>query len=109
MIYLIHHGEFEDIFSLNLIKRTINNVYKNICESCINDFKKQKPMTKTLNEFFRIHELGDFQKAEFAKQLAETVKYKTDLTDEILEIIKKLLWQSTHFFGLCSSLLVQPE
>ena len=89
-IYLIKHGEFEDIFSLNLIKRTINNRYKNICECNIADFKKSEPMTRILSEFYRIHELGDFQKADFAKELAENLKYQTDLTDEILEIINKI-------------------
>ena len=89
-IYLIKHGEFEDIFSLNLIKRTINKRFKNICECIIADFKQNKPMTKILSEFYRIHELGDFQKADFAKELAENLKYRTDLTDEILEILNKI-------------------
>lgn len=89
-IYLIKHGEFEDIFSLNLIKRTINKRFKNICECCIDDLKKDLPMTKTLSEFYRINNLGDFQKADFAKELAKNLKYKTDLTDEIFEIIKNL-------------------
>ena len=89
-IYLIKHGEFEDIFSLNLIKRTINKRYKNICECTISDFKKSAPMTKILTEFYRINELGDFQKADFAKELAENLKYKSDLTPEILEIVKQI-------------------
>lgn len=89
-MYLIKHGEFEDIFSLNLIKRTINKRFKNICECCIADFKQTQPMTKTLSEFFRLHELGDFQKSDFARELAENLKYKTDLTDEILQIIDKI-------------------
>lgn len=89
-IYLIKHGEFEDIFSLNLIKRTINKRFKNICECTITDFKQTKPMTKILSEFYRIHELGDFQKADFAKELAENLKYETDLTEEITEIIEKI-------------------
>ncbi len=89
-IYLIKHGEFEDIFSLNLIKRTINKRFKNICECTIADFKKEAPMTKILTEFYRLHELGDFQKSEFAKELAKNIKYKTDLTEEILEIITKI-------------------
>ena len=89
-IYLIKHGEFEDIFSLNLIKRTINNRFKNICECRISDFKKSLPMTKILAEFFRIHELGDFQKAEFAREVAMNLKYKSDLTDEIIFIINEI-------------------
>lgn len=89
-MYLIKHGEFEDIFSLNLIKRTINKRFKNICESTISDFKHNEPMTRVLSEFFRLHELGDFQKAEFAKELAENLKYETDLTEEIIEIVDNI-------------------
>lgn len=89
-IYLIKHGEFEDIFALNLIKRTINKRFKNICESNITDFKKNEPMTKILTEFFRLYELGDFQKADFAKEISENLKYKTDLTDELIEIVNKI-------------------
>ena len=89
-IYLIQNGEFEDIFSLNLIKRTINHSFKNICECIISDFKSDIPMTKVLTEFYRKNELGDFQKADFAKALADTLKYKTDLTDEILSLIEAI-------------------
>lgn len=89
-IYLIKQGEFEDIFSLNLIKRTINKRFKNICECHVIDFKQDMPMTKILTEFYRIHELGDFQKADFAKELASNLRYQTDLTEEILEIIDEL-------------------
>lgn len=89
-IYLIKHGEFEDIFSLNLIKRTINKRFKNICECIKSDFQSDMPMTKVLSEFYRIHELGDFQKADFAKELAENLKYQTDLTEELLIIIDKI-------------------
>ena len=45
-------------------------------------------MTKILSEFFRTHELGDFQKADFAKEISKNLKYKTDLTDEIVKIIE---------------------
>lgn len=89
-IYLIKNGEFEDIFSLNHIKRAINVRYKNICECTKIDLKNTHKMTKTLSEFYRVHELGDFQKADFAKELVENLKYKTDLTPEILEIINKI-------------------
>lgn len=89
-IYLIKQGEFEDIFSLNLIKRTINQRFKNICECCKEDFKSDKPMTKILAEFFRLNNLGDFQKSDFAKELAANLKYETDLTAEIIQIIQKI-------------------
>lgn len=82
-IHLIEHGEFEDLFSLFLIKRTINNRYKNIFQCCVADFKSDLPMTKVLSEYFRINNLGDFQKAEFAKEIQKNIKSSADLTDEI--------------------------
>lgn len=89
-IHLIETGEFEDTFSLNLIKRTINNSFKNIYECCAADFKQSMPMTKILCELYRINNLGDYKKADFAKQLHENVKYDTDLTEDILKIVDKI-------------------
>jgi predicted ATP-dependent endonuclease of OLD family len=90
-IYLIDKGEFEDIFSLNLIKRTINNSFRNICECSISDIKQEQPMVKTLTYFYRIHELGDFQKSEFARELANNLKYDTDITQEIQALINSII------------------
>ena len=89
-IYLIHLGEFEDIFSLNLIKRTINNSYKNICQCKVSDFKGTQPMTKILTEFFRINNLGDYKKADFAKNVFDNTKSKKDLTEEIVNIVNEI-------------------
>lgn len=89
-IHLIKHGEFEDLFSLFLIKRTINNKYKNILQCNIADFKCDMPMTKVLCEYFRLNNLGDFQKAEFAKEILQNIKTSGDLTDEIIDIIEEI-------------------
>ena len=89
-IHLIEHGEFEDLFSLFLIKRTINNRYKNFLNCSIADFKANLPMTKILSEYFRINNLGDFQKVEFAKEILKNIKSGTDLTDEIKSIIEEI-------------------
>ncbi len=89
-LHLIHHGEFEDLFSLFLIKRTINNCYKNIIQCKVDDFKSNKPMTRVLGEYFRVNNLGDFQKADFARAVADNVNGKKDLTDEIVEIIEEI-------------------
>ena len=37
-------------------------------------------------EYFRINNLGDFQKAEFAKEIQKNIKSSADLTDEIKTI-----------------------
>ena len=87
VIYLIKHGEFEDIFPLTLIRRTINNSFKNILKASVNDFKRDMPMTKTLADYYRENRLGDFQKADFAKQIYENLHSKKDLSDEIAAIV----------------------
>ena len=89
-LHLIHHGEFEDLFSLFLVKRTINNTYKNIIQCCVSDFKSEQPMTRVLSDYFRVNNLGDFQKADFAKAVSNNISGKNDLTDEIIEIIDEI-------------------
>lgn len=89
-IYLIKHGEFEDIFSLTLIKRTINNCYKNILKASVAEFRRNMPMTKTLSDYYRENQLGDYQKADFAKQLHSNINGKNDLTEEIVDIIESI-------------------
>lgn len=89
-IHVIQRGEFEDMFSLFLIKRTINSNFKNIIQCCVEDFKADKPMTKILSEYYRINNLGDFQKADFAKEIADNICGKKDLTDEIVDIIEEI-------------------
>lgn len=89
-IHLIKNGEFEDLFSLFLIKRTINNKYKNILQCNVEDFKGVMPMTKTLCEYFRVNNLGDYQKADFAKEIARNIRSKTDLTEEISAIVEEI-------------------
>ncbi len=89
-IYLIKHGEFEDLFSLTLIRRTINNNFKNILKSSVSDFRRDLPMTKILTEYYRENQLGDYQKADFAKQIYENINNEKDLTEEIISIIESI-------------------
>lgn len=89
-IYLIKHGEFEDIFPLTLIRRTINTNFKNILKSSVSDFKRKLPMTKILADYYRENQLGDYQKADFAKQIYENINNERDLTEEIISIIESI-------------------
>lgn len=89
-IHVIQCGEFEDLFSLFLIKRTINNKYKNILQCNVSDFKRGAPMTKVLCEYFRINNLGDFQKADFAKEISQNIN-ECDLTQELIGIVDEIM------------------
>lgn len=81
-------GEFEDLLSLNLIKRTINRRYKNYFSISISDLRMGLPMVKTLEELYREKGL-EFKKAEFASLISKNIK-SSDITDELSSIISQL-------------------
>ncbi len=86
-IIMIKNGEFEDILSLNLIKRALNKEYETLIPIKKKDLKMYSKMCKNLENIYRIMQLGEFKKAKFAKIIAENIKYKSDLSQEIKDII----------------------
>lgn len=84
-------GEFEDLLSLNLIKRTLNSTYYNSEKSTLEELRSQKSMCKSLEEYYRIRNLGEFKKAQFAKLLAENIKYTSDVSDDIKKLIEEII------------------
>ncbi len=92
-IILINKGEFEDIISKNLIKRSINANYYDIEPVRMFELNFNTPMCENIHYIFKSRGLREFQKAHFAKVLADNVKYKSDVSSEIeqiIETIKKL-------------------
>lgn len=88
-IHVLQCGEFEDLLSLNHIKRTINKMFKNYCKISISQLREQLPMTKVLDKIFR--ECGsEFKKAEFASLLSADVQ-ETDLTDRIKITLSEII------------------
>lgn len=88
-IYILNEGEFEDILPLTLIKRTINKNFKEYFSVSLNDLRKDKPMTRILEELFKSHGL-EFKKAEFAMLIKENVHNKKDISEEIENIFTEL-------------------
>lgn len=88
-IYILNEGEFEDILPLTLIKRTINKNFKEYFSVSLNDLRKDKPMTRILEELFKSHGL-EFKKAEFATLIKENVHHKKDISEEIENIFTEL-------------------
>ncbi len=84
---LIKKGEFEDILSLNLIKRTLNNEYETLTPIRKKHLMLYPKMCDNLQYIYRTMQLGEFKKAKFAKIISKNIKYKTDLTQEIKSII----------------------
>ena len=91
-IYLIKNGEFEDIIPEKLIKKTINDVYKNEFNVAIADIRADMPMCKILREIMRTHGVGDFKKAEFANDVKNvlTLKNKNFVSAEVMHILEEL-------------------
>ena len=86
-ILLIQKGEFEDILSLNLIKRALNNEYETVLPVIKKDLLLFPKMCDNLEHLYRTRHLGEFKKAKFAKIISQNIKYKTDITDEIKNLI----------------------
>ncbi len=88
---VIKKGEFEDILSLNLIKRTLNNEFEvavPVTKSELSDFDR---MCRNIENFYRTRHLGEFKKSKFSKIIAKNIKYETDITSEIRNLLELML------------------
>ena len=90
-IIVINNGEFEDILSPYLIKRSLNSEYDTIKPVSISDLNIYTKMCDNLREFYRTRKLGEFKKAKLSKIVASNVKYSTDVTSEIKNIIYDII------------------
>ncbi len=90
-IIMLQKGEFEDILSLNLIKRTLNNQYEPATPILLQELKNDEKMCNNIENFYKIRNLGEFKKAKFSKYISENIKYKTDITEDIENLIKNIV------------------
>ena len=90
-IIIISNGEFEDILSLNLLKRALNNEYEPATPVVIDDLRIYNKMCENIEEFYKSRHLGEFKKAKLSKIIAENIKYETDITEEIKNIIFSII------------------
>lgn len=88
-IHVLSSGEFEDTLPLNLIKRTLNRHFKNFSSVKLEDLRRSRRMTQTLEEIFKERGL-EFKKAEFASLVCENIAGKNDVSPEIEAIISIL-------------------
>ena len=88
---LIENGEFEDILSLNLIKRTLNKEYEPASQLTVEDLRLHQRMCYNIEEFYRTRHLGEYKKSKVAKLLAENIKYENDITEETKKILSLIL------------------
>lgn len=88
-VHILKKGEFEDVLPLNLIKRTLNQVFRNFSSVCLEDLRQDLPMTQVLADIFKQRGM-EFKKAEFAALVGENVSSKNDISPEIELIISEL-------------------
>ncbi len=88
-IYLLSHGEFEDILPKGLIIKTLNDYFKNLNIIEDNEFEDER-MVKNLEEIFKKKGFHEFNKAEFAQLVKNHISSDEDLSDEIKLIIEEL-------------------
>lgn len=82
-------GEFEDILPLNLIKKTLNEHFRNYSSVTLEDLRVDAPMTQVLEDLFKQRGL-EFKKAEFASLVAEIIATKDDISPEIEAVILEI-------------------
>ncbi|MDR1326944.1 MAG: hypothetical protein LBJ74_00900 [Heliobacteriaceae bacterium] len=86
-VYVLKSGEFEDLLPLPLIKRTLNSLLKNFYNVKDADLRGGLPMAKILEQFFKLHGLSEFKKADFAQAVRDNIQSDKDVFCEIAQII----------------------
>jgi hypothetical protein len=89
-IHLVKCGEFEDLLPLNLIKKTLDYELNNISIIEEEMFNNETPRAKVLEEIFKTRGRNEFKKAEFAKSVKAQIRSKSDISEEIVEIITEI-------------------
>lgn len=90
-VYLLNSGEFEDLLPKELIVKTLNSLFKNFTSVSISEINRPQERTvKVLEEIFKEKAVHEFKKAEFANLVKEQVKNKSDISEEIIQVIKSL-------------------
>lgn len=85
-VKVLASGEFEDILPLNLIKKALNEHFRNYSSVTLDDLKDDMPMTQLLEDLFKQRGL-EFKKAEFASLVCEIIATKDDISPEIESVI----------------------
>ena len=89
-IHLVSCGEFEDLLPKTLIIKTVNSLFENFVSITENDFQVEASNVEILETFFKNRGLHEFKKAEFAKLVKMNISQDSDISEEIIEIIKEI-------------------
>ena len=89
-IHLLECGEFEDLLPLGLIRRTLDDELSNISIIEQEMFNISESRVKILEEVFKNRGMHEFKKVEFAKMVKRNIKFRDDISPEIVEIIEEI-------------------
>lgn len=89
-VYIIKKGEFEDILSEELVKRSLNKALENISIIDEEIVENTGHRVEYLEEIFKKRGMHEFKKVEFSQIVKSALKTSDDLTPEIIEIIDKI-------------------
>lgn len=89
--YLIKAGEFEDILSKELMKKSFSDMNYDVVEANIEELSSEDGTCKALEILFKSRGLGEFRKAHFAKAVRKCLNNKTYITDEIRNILNIII------------------
>ena len=85
--YLIKSGEFEDILPKKLIKKAFDYMNYDVKTASLDELSSDLGTCHALEQLWKSRGLGEFRKIHLAKSVKENISDKTDLSDEISEII----------------------
>lgn len=89
-IHLLDCGEFEDLLPLELVEKTLEDELKNISILEKEKLNEDIPRVKFLEEVFKNRGMHEFKKVEFAQMVKRNIKSKSDISPEVVEIIKEI-------------------
>lgn len=89
-VHILKIGEFEDALPLPLIEKTLNYATKNISLAPVEDISGASSKVEYLEEFFKHRGLHEFKKAEFANMVKLNISGKSDVSEEIKDVLDEL-------------------
>lgn len=89
-IYMLSHGEFEDILPVKLIEKALRYSIANISLSPAEEYDKKDGMVDYLEHFYKTRGAHEFKKAEFAQIVKKNITGLEDVSDEFKEIISSI-------------------
>jgi hypothetical protein len=92
-IFILEEGEFEDIYALELIVKTVNEYYQPNHPLTLNSLRKMEGSSrvKVLQTLWQDLGLGIFDKVEFAQHLVQTINHKKLLSPPMKRLVERII------------------